>query len=210
MNITSAQFVKGIVEADEVLEKDIPQIAFIGRSNVGKSSLINSLTKQKDLAKTSSFPGRTRQINIFLISAKGGSQPKADQPPAGAKNSGGNSFYFVDLPGYGFAKGSKDDQEKIQSLIYWYLLDSDYRQKIVVLIIDASIGATENDMQMLYSLKEQNKNIVIVANKVDKIKKSEVKNQLNKIQEVVGNYPIIPFSSQDKIGISELLNEIFK
>lgn len=194
MNITSAKFIKGVVNADKILEDGIPQIAFIGRSNVGKSSVINSLANKKDLAKTSSFPGRTRQINIFLISA------------AGSRN----NYYWVDLPGYGFAKGSKNEQAEIQSLIYWYLLDSRYRQKKVVLIIDASIGPTNNDLQMLHSLTEQNKEVVIVANKVDKIKKTAYKNQLNELQKVMGDYKIIPYSAEKRIGVSELANEILK
>jgi GTP-binding protein len=197
VNIISAKFIKGIVGADEILDDGIPQVAFIGRSNVGKSSVINTLANKKDLAKTSSFPGRTREINIFLISAKGGSA------------SGGNSFYLVDLPGYGFAKGSKQEQEKIQSLIYWYLLDSHYQQKKVVLIIDAELGATNNDLQMLHSLKEQSKDVVVVANKVDKIKKSSYKKQLDEIQSAVGDCKIIPYSAEKKIGVNELANEIF-
>jgi len=188
VNITSAKFIKGIVDADEILDDGIPQVAFIGRSNVGKSSVINTLANKKDLAKTSSFPGRTREINIFLIN---------------------NSFYLVDLPGYGFAKGSKQEQEKIQSLIYWYLLDSRYRQKKVVLIIDAELGATNNDLQMLYSLKERGKDVVVVANKVDKIKKSSYKKQLADIQSALGDYKIIPYSAKKKIGVNELANEIF-
>lgn len=192
MNITSAKFIKGLVEDDEVLNDGIPQIAFIGRSNVGKSSVINSLAGNKDLAKTSSFPGRTRQINIFLMSASG-------------KN---NSFYLVDLPGYGFAKGFKDEQEKIQSLIYWYLLDSPYRQKAIVLIIDAELGPTSNDMQMLHSLFEKGKKIIVVANKVDKIKKSVYKKCLADIQNAMGDYKIIPYSAEKKIGVSELAKEI--
>ena len=91
MNITSARFIKGVVGPDENLEDGVPQIAFIGRSNVGKSSVINTLANQKGLAKTSSFPGRTQQINLFLIN---------------------KSFYLVDLPGYGFAKASKDTRNK--------------------------------------------------------------------------------------------------
>src|SRR5947209_1920735 len=149
MNITSAKFVKGVVGEDEVLEDGTPQVAFIGRSNVGKSSVINTLANQKGLAKTSSFPGRTQEINVFLIN---------------------KAFYLVDLPGYGFAKGSKQTQEKIQSLIYWYLLDSHYQQKKVVLIVDSNVGVTDTDAQMLHSLELAQKNIIIVANKVDKIK----------------------------------------
>jgi GTP-binding protein len=189
MNITSAKFIKGVVGPDEILDDGIPQIAFIGRSNVGKSSVINSLANKKGLAKTSSFPGRTQQINIFLIN---------------------KSFYLVDLPGYGFAKASKSDQEKIQSLIYWYLLDSPYSQKKVILILDANIGPTNNDMQMLHSLGEQNKQIIVVANKIDKIKKSSYKKQLAEIQTVLYGYKIIPYSAEKNIGINELANEILK
>jgi GTP-binding protein len=187
VNITSARFIKGVVGPDEILEDGIPQIAFIGRSNVGKSSVINTLANQKGLAKTSSFPGRTQQINLFLIN---------------------KSFYLVDLPGYGFAKASKDTQEQIQSLIYWYLFDSPYQQKKVVLIVDGSIGATNNDMEMLHSLKEQGKNIIIVANKVDKIKKTSYKKQIAELQKVVGDYKLIPYSAEKKVGVSELSNEI--
>ncbi len=194
MNITSAKFVKGVVEEDEVLDDGVPQVAFVGRSNVGKSSVINSLANQKGLARTSSFPGHTQEINIFLISA-----------------TGGNKFYLVDLPGYGFAKASKETQARLQQLIYWYLLDSHYLQEKIVLIIDAVVGPTETDMQMLHSLKEQHKNVVVVANKVDKLKKSEYKKQLQEIKDSLGDkYKVIPYSAEKKIGINELLNEILK
>ncbi len=178
---------KGLVGPDEILDDGTPQIAFIGRSNVGKSSVINTLANQKELAKTSSFPGRTQQINVFLIN---------------------KSFYLVDLPGYGFAKASKEGQEQIQNLIYWYLLNSDYKQKKVVLIIDANIGPTENDMKMLHSLEQQDKDIIIVANKIDKVKKTALKKQLAHIQEIVGKLKIIPYSAEKKIGVGELAKEI--
>jgi GTP-binding protein len=189
MNITSAKFVKGVVEDDEILEDGKPQIVFIGRSNVGKSSIINALCGQKGLAKTSSFPGHTQEINIFLIN---------------------KDYYFVDLPGYGFAKASKATQEKLQQLIYWYLLGSNYEQKIIVLIIDAVVGPTQNDMQMLYSLKQAKKNILVVVNKVDKIKPSQYGNRLKELQKLLGDYKIIPCAGEKKIGIQELNNLIFK
>ncbi|MBI5530516.1 MAG: ribosome biogenesis GTP-binding protein YsxC [Candidatus Doudnabacteria bacterium] len=194
MNITSAKFIKGITGPDESLDDGLDQIAFIGRSNVGKSSVINTLANQKDLARTSSFPGRTQEINLFLISAKGIS----------------SSFYLVDLPGYGFAKTSKDTQEQIQQLIYWYFFDSPYEQKKVVLIIDASVGVTNTDAEMLFSLKEANKDILVVANKIDKIKKTALAKQLKEIREAVGNYKVIPYSAEKKQGINELANEILK
>ncbi len=189
MNITSAVFVKGVVQEDEILEEKRGQVAFVGRSNVGKSSVINSLVAKKGLAKTSSFPGRTQEINVFLIN---------------------KNFYLVDLPGYGFAKGSKQTQEQIQQLIYWYLLDSHYVQSKIVFIIDALVGFTENDSKMLYSLEEREKNIVIVANKVDKLKKSDYQKQLKTIQDAVGDYKVIPYSAEKNIGIGILTDEILK
>ena len=149
MRITSASFIKGIVDDDPILGDGTPQIAFIGRSNVGKSSLINTLTNQGGLARTSSFPGRTQEINIFLIN---------------------KSFYLVDLPGYGFARASSAGRDKISDLIHSYLFNSNYEQKKVVLIIDANVGPTDKDIAMLCALEDHKKSIVIVANKIDKIK----------------------------------------
>lgn len=190
MSIRSAEFTKGIVlYGDDGFEDYNPQIAFIGRSNVGKSSVINTLTKQKNLAKTSSFPGSTREINFFLIN---------------------KSFYLTDLPGYGFAKASKQEQKQLWELINWYLFESPYKKKKIVLIIDASIDAANNDLEMLRRLEEKGNNIIIVANKVDKIKKTEYKKQLQKIQDIMGIHKIIPYSSKKRIGISDLTEEILK
>ncbi|MEK7066054.1 MAG: ribosome biogenesis GTP-binding protein YihA/YsxC, partial [Patescibacteria group bacterium] len=136
MKIKSAKFIRGVTGTDEILEDGVPQVAFIGRSNVGKSSTINSLVGQKDLARTSSFPGRTQELNVFLITPEKGSP-----------------FYLVDLPGYGFAKGAISKQEQILKLIRWYLTDSGIEQKKVVLIIDASVGATANDLEMFRILQ---------------------------------------------------------
>jgi len=187
MKITSAKFIKGIVGRDKVLEDGLPHIAIIGRSNVGKSSTINSLVKQKDLVRVSSFPGRTRQINIFLIN---------------------KSFYLADLPGYGFSVGSKDDQLRLHELINWYLFLSGFEQKLVVLIIDAFIGPTDKDVEILRALEEHNKNIIIAANKIDKIKKSGYQNQMEKIRDMVGNHKVIPYSAKTKIGLEDMVKEI--
>lgn len=187
MRITSAKFIKGIVEADAALEDGIPQVAFIGRSNVGKSSTINSLTGEKNMARISSFPGRTREINIFLIN---------------------ESFYLVDLPGYGFSRGSQENQERLRELINWYLFMSGYQQKLIVLIIDADVGPTADDLEILQALEEHKKNIVIAANKIDKIKRAECKKQLQKIQGLVGNHKVIPYSAKKGIGIRDLIREI--
>ncbi len=187
MRIRSAEFIKGITGKDKILEDGLPQIAFIGRSNVGKSSTINSLVGQKDLVRVSSFPGRTRQINIFLIN---------------------RSFYLADLPGYGFSVGSKEDQWRLRELINWYLFMSGYEQKAVILIIDANIGMTDSDLEMLRALEDHKKNIIIAANKIDKIKKSEYKGQMQKIQSLAGEHKVIPCSAKKGIGLEDLAKEI--
>lgn len=190
MRITSAKFIKGIVQGDESLKKDsLPQVAFIGRSNVGKSSTINALTRQKDMARASSTPGRTQQINLFLIN---------------------ESFYLIDLPGYGYSSGSKESKENLFELVNWYFFASGYEQKIVVLIIDANIGATESDLEILRALEERNKNIIIAANKIDKIKKSDYAKQIQTIQSAVGEHKVIPCSTKKGVGINELAKEITK
>ena len=152
-----------------------------------RSSLINSLTGQKGLAKTSALPGRTQEINIFLIN---------------------QSLYLLDLPGYGFATGSWAQRDKLQKLINWYLFDSHYTQKKVILIIDANVGATNTDLEMLVGLEQHHKKVVVVANKIDKIKKSEYAEKLKTLQGLMGDHTLIPYSSEKHIGINELANEL--
>ncbi|MDD4527061.1 MAG: ribosome biogenesis GTP-binding protein YihA/YsxC [Candidatus Margulisbacteria bacterium] len=188
MQIKKTQFITGMTQQGSTLRQEIPQIAFIGRSNVGKSSAINALTNNKNLAKTSSYPGRTQQINIFLIN---------------------DSTYFVDLPGYGFTKTSKSIRTSIGDLINWYFDASGYEPKVVVLIVDAHVGPTESDVAMLNYFKESNRNIIVLANKIDKIKQSEFVKKLRKVEEFAGKNKVIPFSSEKKQGIYELYKEIF-
>lgn len=186
MKITSAKFMRGVVGEDAILNDGIPQIAFIGRSNAGKSSLLNSLTGVKNLAITSSTPGRTRQINVFLIN---------------------ETHYFMDLPGYGYAKAGGDTLIKISQLISWYLFESAHNPKIV-LLIDANVGPTKDDLGILKELENSGKEIVVVANKVDKIKKSHYHNHLNKIGQQVLGHKLIPFSSVTKVGVLELVDTL--
>jgi GTP-binding protein len=188
MKIISAEFIKGIVADDEVLRNGIPQVAFIGRSNAGKSSTINALTKNKKLSKTSSFPGRTREINIFLIN---------------------NTSYLVDLPGYGFAHASGEMRDKIQNLISGYLFDPKYHQEKVVLIIDAKVGPTKSDLEVLTELVRLEKNIVVAVNKVDKVKSSEYSKQMKNIRELIGEQLIVPYSAETGEGVDNLANAVF-
>ena len=188
MQIKTARFIKGIVGPDVLLESEIPQIVFIGRSNVGKSSVINSLTNNKKLAITSSFPGRTQQINMFLIN---------------------EAYYLLDLPGYGYAKASHEMREKLFKLIDWYLFKSTYLQKKVVIIIDAYVGPTDLDLGMIQALEDAQKDLVVVANKIDKIKKSKYAEQLEALNVAVGVHKVIPYSAHDKIGVVALADEVF-
>jgi GTP-binding protein len=188
MKTLLALFVKGLVGPDPVLEDGTPQIAFIGRSNSGKSSVINSLTGQKGLARTSSFPGRTQEINVFRVEGR---------------------VYLLDLPGYGYSKTSLDTKRRLHRLIDWYLFQSAYRPRRVVFIIDAEVGPTENDMEMLRSLEATGKPIVVVANKTDKIKASRYGGRMREIQTRIGPHKVIPYSSEKKTGQKELADEIF-
>jgi len=186
MKITSARFITGVVGPNETLLDGTPQIAFIGRSNAGKSSLLNSLTGSKKLAITSKTPGRTKEINVFLIN---------------------DTHYFLDLPGYGYARAGGDTLDKLSDLIYWYLFESKHRPKVVVLI-DAMVGPTKDDLGMLNELEKTGKEIVVVANKVDKIKKSHYLKQIKNLQAQIRGHKILPYSSLKKIGIQELTDEL--
>lgn len=188
MEITKAIFLKGAKGTDETLYDGVSQIAFIGRSNSGKSTTINYLTGVKNLAIASSTPGRTQQVNIFLIN---------------------DSFYFIDLPGYGYAKAPPKVRKKIHSLVNWYFFDSEINQHKVILIIDAKVGMTKDDIEMLYALKDHQKDVIILANKVDKIKKSEYDEKIKKIEELSYPFKVIPFSAKKKIGKEELLTILY-
>ena len=178
MEIKTAEFIKGITGTNEILDDDRPQVAFIGRSNVGKSSVINSLVNRRNLVKSGSKPGKTQEINFFLIN---------------------NKIYFVDLPGYGFMKASLKRREKAMKMILWYLFRSGVKFKKVILIIDVKVGLTDFDQTMLGLLNENKIPVIIVANKVDKLKKRELVEQDN----------VILYSAKTKYGRNVLLDKIF-
>jgi len=189
MEIKTSKFIKGIIGTDKILEDEKPQIVFVGRSNVGKSSVINSLTKRNNLVKSGPRPGKTQQINFFLINEK---------------------IYFVDLPGYGFVKMPLKRKEKIRKMILWYLFYSEVKFKKVVLIIDALVGPSEFDKEMLGLLNKNECPIILVANKIDKLKKNKLISQLKVFREETGHNEIIPYSAKTKKGRDELLAKIFK
>lgn len=187
MNIKSAVFVRSVVDDNSMVEDTLPQVAFIGRSNVGKSSVINALTEKRDLARSSSAPGHTKELNFFLIN---------------------NKFYLVDLPGYGYAKGSHANQETLRNRILWYFGNKHIEQHKVVLIIDAKVGPTRDDEDMLEYLMEQKKDVIIIANKIDKLKANDIKKSLANITKILGPHTLIPFSAEKKVGIGLLAEAI--
>ncbi len=187
--IKSAVFVKSSPTIIGVFEDGLPHIAFIGRSNVGKSSTINALTKVRGLAKTSGAPGHTKHVNLFLIN---------------------NKFYIVDLPGYGFVKGSIGKRDVLHGVIESYLAYPYEGEQTIVLIIDGKVGPSADDLDIIQMLEEHGKRIVVAVNKVDRLKKSELKTELNKIQKIVGGHTILPYSAEKKTGIGALWVEVSK
>ncbi len=188
MEVKTAEFIKGIKGTDNILYNGIPQVAFAGRSNVGKSSTINCLTGRKSLVKTSAKAGKTREINFFFIDGK---------------------MYFVDLPGYGFANMSQRGAFKLNKHLAWYLKDFELRPKYTVVIIDAKVGITDLDKQMLEILDESGHNVIIVANKIDKLKKNDIKKKMEEFRIESGGKMIVPFSVKEKTGRLDVLEILF-
>lgn len=194
MHITSAEFVRGVIGSTEFLAREShrAQIAFVGRSNVGKSSVINVLTQKKNLVKTSSTPGKTLQINFFLIN---------------------DAFYFVDLPGYGYAKTSLKAREKLRRMILWYLTSpEEVRPAAVVLVVDAKAGLRDFDREMLTLAQQQGHHVILVMNKMDKLTQKEVaartKALAADLQLTALRHDVIFHSAKTGRGRTQLLSAI--
>ncbi len=163
----------------------LPEVAFVGKSNVGKSSLINTMVERKKIARTSSSPGKTRTINFYLVN---------------------NCLHFVDLPGYGYAKAPKSEMEKWGKMIESYLLDRE-QLKGIILLIDIRHEPGENDKLMYEWLKHYGYQIILVATKSDKLKRSELAKKMAVIAKALSlgkEDVMIPFSSETKGGKDEL------
>ena len=164
---------------------DLPEIAFAGKSNVGKSSLLNALVNRKSLARTSSEPGKTQTINFYNVN---------------------QALYLVDLPGYGYAKTSRDKQEQWGRLIERYLRTSG-SLKAVFLLIDIRHDPTANDQMMYRWIRENGYEPIIIATKLDKLKRSQVNAQIKAIRktlEMPEDTLLVPFSSVTKAGRDEI------
>ncbi len=193
MRFINAKFIKSAEKKSDFIIDSLPQIAIVGRSNVGKSSLINLLTNNKKMAKTSSTPGRTRLVNYFNID---------------------NKIYLVDLPGYGFAKASKNITTAWDKVMNEYFVDNE-QLKLVMLLLDCRHEPTNLDQQMLDYLAENEIPAVLVLTKIDKLSKSELNKNIDKISKILryNKTMIIPTSAEKKIGverIEQLLDEYIK
>jgi GTP-binding protein len=185
MNVNNVSLEAVAVKKAQYPESGLPEIAFAGKSNVGKSSLINTMINRKALARTSQNPGKTRTINFYNVE---------------------NALYFVDLPGYGYAKASKSEIEKWGKMIEDYLIKRE-QLKAIVLLVDIRHEPGENDRMMYDWLKHYGHDIIIVATKSDKLKRSQLPKHKKMLSEAFGlskDDILIPFSSENKSGKDEL------
>lgn len=186
MKITSAKFVAAASLPTSFPKDRKPEVAFLGRSNVGKSSLMNSLLNVKGLARTSSTPGRTQSLNFFSINQQ---------------------FYFVDLPGYGYAKTSKDKRQEWGKLIEKYLAE---REQLVlsILIVDARHEPSPLDLQMKSWLQHFEIPYLVVSTKVDKLSANERSKSLQTAKKILETERIVQYSSVTREGMKEVWNVI--
>lgn len=188
MKITSAEFVKSAFERSHWVVDGRPEIAFLGRSNVGKSSLINSLLLRKGLARTSNTPGRTQSINFFLIN---------------------DSFLFSDLPGYGYAKVSKTMRSDWGKMAEEYLSDRE-ELALCIQLIDSRHPPTPLDIQLNEWLKHHEKPFIVVATKADKSSKTELAKSLKLAKSTLAGSRILTYSATKAHGRDEVWTEIMQ
>ena len=190
LNVNKAEFVKSAAAPAQFINSSLPAVAFAGKSNVGKSSVINRLLNRKNFARVGAAPGKTIHVNYFLIDGR---------------------LYLIDLPGYGYAKVSQAERER------WGRLMEDFFAAglftLGVMIVDARHKPTADDVTMAAWFKSTGCRLVVVANKLDKLKKSEIEPNLALIRETLGlpdEVPVIPFSAEKGQGRDLLLAEINK
>ena len=189
INVQKAEFILSAASPKDFRRDALPQVAFAGRSNVGKSSVINRLLNRKNFARVGAAPGKTTQINYFKIDT---------------------AFYLVDLPGYGYARVSKGERDRWGRLMEGYFADPEL-MTLGVMIVDARHKPTADDCTMAQWYRGAGCPFLVVANKLDKLKKSEVEGNLQRIRETLelGEEDlVIPFSAEKGTGRDELLRAI--
>ena len=190
INLQNAEFIRSAVNRKDFPRDGMVQVAFAGRSNVGKSSVINRLLNRKNFARVGAAPGKTVHINYFKID---------------------RAFYLVDLPGYGYAKVAKTERDRWGKLMEEYFADPEL-MSLGVMIVDARHKPTADDCTMAQWYKDAGRPFLVVANKLDKLKKSEVEPNLQQIRQTLEldeTVKLIPFSAEKGTGRQDLLNEIF-
>ena len=189
MIVKNPKFEISAVSPKQYPTNGLPEIVLVGKSNVGKSSFINTMINRKKLARTSSEPGKTRQINFYNIDEK---------------------FYFVDLPGYGFSKMSKKEQEQVGKFIEEYLFNRE-QIALIIFLVDIRHNPTENDKLMYDYIIRSGLPCMILANKADKIAITKVENATKNIQKIlnpIGDISTFAFSSERKIYSDTIWNKI--
>jgi GTP-binding protein len=197
-NVT-AEFVRSAHRSEDLLRDGRPEVLFVGRSNVGKSSLLNRLLGKKGLARTSSTPGRTRAVNYFLVNDR---------------------YYFVDLPGYGYARAGKDERREWAELVDGYVREVVARSCRVVLLVDGKVGATPLDVEALGYLVSLGAGVTVVATKMDRVPSGKRAKALSEIRRTLslgedtgdmggmGGTHLIPVSADSGEGMKELWGTI--
>lgn len=190
MKLKDVKFVKSVdINSKEVFFDEKHEIVFLGRSNVGKSSLMNAIFEKKDLVKTSSVPGKTRTANLFLLN---------------------NKYYFTDLPWYGFAKMWKDKKQDIDGLISWYIDERKSNIKTAVILIDSKLWPQESDIEMYRYLLNLDFDITIVITKIDKVSNNIIKKSETMCEKSFFGQTINKVSSKNLIWIKEFRNLLFE
>ena len=188
MNLNNVSFLISAASTKDFPSTRLPEIAFAGKSNVGKSSVINRLLQRKNFARVGDKPGKTIHVNYFTVD---------------------NQCYFVDLPGYGYAKVSQSEKDRWAKLMESYFAAE--RIDLGVLIVDSRHAPTNNDITMASWFLDSGCPFVVVANKLDKLKKSEIEPNLQQIRqdlELPEDYPVLPFSAEKGTGREDLLRMI--
>lgn len=191
VNLQKAEFVRSAAKAGDFPRDGLPQVAFAGRSNVGKSSVINRLLNRKNFARVGAAPGKTTHINYFLIDG---------------------TFYLVDLPGYGYAKVSKAEKERWGRLMEEWFADNGL-MTLGIMLVDARHKPTADDCTMAQWFKESGRPFAVVANKLDKLRKGDIAPNLARIRETLEleeSVKVIPFSAEKGDGKQALLDLILK
>lgn len=191
MIVNNPKFEISAVKPAQYPKNNLPEIVLVGKSNVGKSSFVNTMINRKKLARTSSEPGKTRQINFYNIDEK---------------------FYFVDLPGYGYSKMSKKEQEQVGKFIEEYLFNRE-QISLIIFLIDIRHEPSSNDKLMYDYVIRSGLPCLILTNKADKIAITKVETTAKNLQKnlnPIGDIPTLPFSSERKIYMDNVWNEIEK